>query len=106
MATVTDVFYGMCTFWTGDWEWLHNLNRRESPTESIPHCPFCGAPGFELNRETWFEQAKTWEDGTSPKAEGIAHPGYLAMLIWGEKKCFRSFKHLEVEWTAAGRPTP
>lgn len=120
MAVETDVFYGFCTFWTGDWAWLKRMNgyREISAAEraqdlldqeaamsagrprpirqpQIPHCPFCGSVGFETDRESWLRQAREWEDGTSPQAGGIPHPGYVAMLMWGEKQCFRNYAAIE-----------
>jgi hypothetical protein len=66
----------------------------------IPHCPFCGSPGFEADRELWLRQAREWEDGTSPKANGTSHPGYVAMLLFGEKRCFPNYAALERAWAA------
>ena len=127
MAKKTDVFYGFCTFWTGDWVWLAEKNgarvardfnefpppvmealaekgitiqRKPRPVKppSIPHCPFCGSVGFEMPREDWLKEAREWEDGTSPIAKGVPHPGYGAMLLWGEKKCFPTYTMLETAW--------
>ena len=97
MAKSTDVFYGFCTFWTGDWDWLAERNgagKRPAPvypepvtealkargitiqprepraitSRGIPHCPFCGSMGFEMSRKAWMQQAQEWEAGTSEKA--------------------------------------
>ena len=120
MARETDVFYAFCTFWTGDWAWLRRMNGHDAPRpprgeyqrladgslgrvvspSRIPQCPFCGAVGFEADRETWLRQAREWEDGTSPKALGVAHPGYVDMLLWSEKKCFPDYAALERAWHA------
>lgn len=134
MAQPTDVFYGFCTFWTGDWEWLAEKNgmrpgrgpelpdvvakalaekgvtiqprQRSSGTPAgFPHCPFCNSVGFEMDRESWLRKAREWEDGSSPKAGGVPHPGYVAMLMWGEKKCFPNYAALEAAWRAADSPT-
>ena len=122
------IFYAMCTFWTGDLEWLWQANghrrytreeieQNERDQESamaagrprpvlqphIPHCPNCKAVGFQTTRKEWFEQAQEFEDGVSPPAKGKRHPGYVEMLKWGEKKCFPSYAALERAWVASKR---
>lgn len=129
-TATTDVFYAFCTFWTGDWAWLAKKNGaarrarepalpeplaralaqrgitirdREDPGVQpwpIPHCPFCGSVGFQISRDEWLEEAREWEAGTSPNAPGVSHPGYVAMLLWGEKKCFPNYDALEAAWRA------
>ena len=105
MAASTDVFYASCTFWTGDWAWLAAMcrrgiaiKRREGRPKIIPRCPFCGSVGFEMDRAEWLRQMAEWETGASPKANGLPHPGYVEMLMWGEKRCFPTYAMLEAAW--------
>ena len=122
MTTATDVFSACCTFWTDDWAWLRERNGAGSLRNSadtaisrpgwlrtmaqpvIPYCPFCGSVGFEHDKQEWWRQAQEWEDGTSPNAIGIRHPGYVAMLMWGRNRCFRDWASLEAAWRAGVKP--
>lgn len=80
MARQTDVFYGLCTFWTDDWA---SLGRTR---EGIPCCPYCGAVGFEMDRKEWLRQIAAHE------AKG--NPDYLAMMRWAKDRCFSDFATL------------
>lgn len=104
-----ELFYSAnCTFWTDDWDWLRLENKRGvshlGTAGGVPVCPGCGSPGFVAEVGAYFSQAREWEDGTSPAAPGVPHPGYVAMLRWGRNRCFRSAEALTAAWKAAGRP--
>ena len=91
MAELTDVFYGLCTFWTDDW----NLMR--TTRSQIPRCPKCGAVGFEMDKREWWRLIEEHE------AKG--HPGYKAMMTWARGKCFPNFSSLESAWRAQEVPS-
>lgn len=93
MAKQTDVFYSMhCTFWTDDWSRV--------ALAGVPVCPGCGSVGFEADRAEYLSSARAWEDGTSPKAPGVRHPGYVALLEWARNRCFRSLAALQAAYEA------
>lgn len=87
MALATDIFYGLCTFWTDDWEALRARTRG-----STPCCPYCGAVGFEINGDEWWRQIHQHERN--------GHPGYAAMVEWGKGRCFPTYTALEAAWRA------
>lgn len=127
------IWYGHCTLWTGDWDWLRKMNTeqphaihqpspafdkhlrrayetlglqpsearlRQAQSHVTPHCPFCGSVGFQTSREGWIKSIEEWDNGTSPKAPGVRHPGYADMMRWAEKKCFPDHETLGAAWNS------
>jgi hypothetical protein len=86
MAELTDVFYGLCTFWTDDWKSLAR--------DGVPCCPFCGAPGFEMDKAMW------WQGIRAHEAKGNA--GYVAMMEWAKGRCFPNYGVLKVAYDDRG----
>lgn len=93
MATLTDVFYGHCTFWTDDWELMRRA--RAERGSLIPCCPYCGSVGYEIDKQKWWAQARAHEANW--------HPGYVAMLEWGKNQCFPDYPALKAAYEAAAR---
>lgn len=42
------IWYGVCSFWTDDWNQLL--------ADGVPRCPECGSPGFITSAERWLEE--------------------------------------------------
>ena len=87
MAALTDVFYGLCTFWTDDWDSLRATGSQ------IPCCPHCGAVGFEKDKQEWWREIHLHETN--------GHPGYAAMMEWTRGKCFPNYTILATEYQRA-----
>lgn len=77
------IWYGLCTYWTDDWDAL-NL-------EGIPSCPECGNPGFQMTRQEWNEGVAKYE------ADG--NPGYTHFINNVKGNCMGKTTLLEA-WEA------
>jgi hypothetical protein len=68
------IWYGMCTYWTDDWDHV------AGGSGVIPHCPSCGSPGFQTTAHDWWHGAVRFEaEGRKGFSEG-PHPGYVEFL--------------------------
>lgn len=77
------VWYGMCGYWTDEWEKL-----KAAGETRIPCCPVCGAVGFQAEIEPWMQGAKDMN---------AKQPGYLKFLNDNKNKCFRGIGFMK-EW--------
>ncbi len=56
------IWYGLCTYWTDDWDAL-----TPSPeNKGIPTCPECGSVGFQMTRQEWNEGVAKYEADDNP----------------------------------------
>lgn len=67
------VWYGMCSYWTDDWERLKSAN-------GIPICPHCRSPGFLTDYRTWIE-------GAAAYAERPGNEDYQEFLLDLKHRC-------------------
>jgi len=67
------VWYGVCTYWTDDWDNISTVDVIE-----IPHCPHCGSPGFQTDAFSWFGGASEYDKTNS---------GYLKFLVGMKETC-------------------
>ena len=51
------VWYGPCGYWTDDW----NRLARGITTGTIPSCPICHVPGFQIPYKEWISGAQKYE---------------------------------------------
>ena len=65
------IWYGLCTYWTDDWDTL-NL-------KGIPACPECENPGFQMT-------VQEWNEGIA-KYEVPDNPGYAVFITELKEKC-------------------
>lgn len=89
----TRIVYGMRGTW---WDSIDKVGHAPpGPSgHSIPICPCCGSPLFEMDSiEQWWAQVDAYE------AKG--HPGYRAMTEWGRGKCFQNMAALEAAYADA-----
>jgi len=77
------IWYGLCTYWTDDWD---NLNLKES--QGIPSCPECENPGFQMTVQEWNEGIEKYE------ADG--NPGYGECIAELKEKCHGKTTILEL----------
>jgi hypothetical protein len=62
------IWYGLCTYWTDDWDAL----KPTPENKGIPSCPECGSVGFQMTRQEWNEGVAKYE------ADG--NPGYTHFI--------------------------
>lgn len=81
------IVYGAFCSW---WDSIDKVGKTSprSPDVSIPCCPHCGSPLYEMPNDTaWFNAIDAFEkQGNS---------GYRAMVEWGRGKCFRNYSELQ-----------
>lgn len=75
------VWYGMCTFWTDDWD------KVADGRGGIPCCPVCGAPGMQATAKVWFSGAA--------KHQANGNPGYVNFVNQSKEQCKRPMKFME-----------
>jgi hypothetical protein len=70
------VWYGMCTFWSDDWNKLPLIGT------GIPVCPVCRGVGFQLSAAKWLGAAEAYQrDGPAPR--------YVEFLTtYHKEKCY------------------
>lgn len=76
------LWYGLCTYWTTDWDKLGRtpptvIDGRSVPG-GIPTCPECGAVGFQATLAEW--RAGIW-------AFDRENPGYADWIATLEETC-------------------
>lgn len=74
-----NLWYGLCGYWTDDWD---KLTSSTGPHSGIPLCPGCGAPGFIQPVAEW------WANVDSYEAHG--NPGYRAKVEAEKEICPRA----------------
>ena len=86
------IWYGVCTYWTDNWDTVGKRLPHLLGQPALPVCPHCGRPGFQITAGEWHDQIKAWD---------ATHPGYAAMIEWGKEQCFPDHETLEGAWKEA-----
>lgn len=73
------IWYGLCTYWTDDWNKVRS--------GGVPQCPHCGSPGMQTTAKVWFAGAQRFQ------SEG--NPGYMAFIAQSKEQCKRPMKFME-----------
>lgn len=74
------IWYGLCTYWTDDWNHVAG--------NGVPHCPHCGSPGFIATARDWLEGALKFEaEGREGQGEPGPKPGYVEFLSSFREVC-------------------
>ena len=75
------IWYGTCTYWTDDW------NKLSKSLGTIPCCPACHAPGFQITAKEWFSGAARFE--------GAGNERYRIFLNQSKEQCKKPEKFLD-----------
>jgi hypothetical protein len=89
------LWYGMCTYWTDNW----NALSKTGP--GIPCCPHCKGVGFQTTAAKWFDGAKAYEDDNNA--------GYREFLAASKERCLgpsRLFGKIFKWWKDNGKTFP
>jgi hypothetical protein len=95
MTEDTRIVYGINCVW---WDGIEKVGATPPSPDgiTIPCCPFCGSPLFEL------PSPKEWWDGVE-KYERDGHPGYRDFISWLQGKCFPGRSAAKAAYEASGK---
>jgi len=84
MNDESQIWYGFCTYWTDDWDFL----KPTPENKGIPSCPECGSVGFQMT-------IQDWNQGIA-KYEVPDNPGYAVFVTELKEKCHGKTTMLEL----------